>query len=118
MRYLRLIVLLASGVALATPAVAQTTGQSGTPAANSATAPGTGPDRTREQLCDNKPCEDPAQQRDLQKLHAQDMDWLENHGPAAGGTPGDAQKRGPHGPSSDNPKGGSSGTGRQGPGPH
>lgn len=84
-------VLFASALALSWPALAQTTG-------TQATTPGAGPQRDQQQLCDGKPCEDPAQQQDMQRLHSQDMDWLDNYGPAAGGGPGDAQKRGPHGP--------------------
>ena len=142
MRSISPIAVLVSALALSWPAMAQPAGtgtgtlagtgtpagtQSGTPPATTggpagAQATGTGPQRDQQQLCDGVPCEDPDQQRDMQKLHAQDMDWLDNYGPAAGGGPGNAQKRGPHG-SQGGPtgSGGPQGQGTsqgQGPGPH
>lgn len=116
MRSLYSAFMFASLVALAGPAAAQSSSQSSsTPAAQ-----GSGPQQDRQQLCDGKPCETPDQQRDMQKLHTQDMDWLDNYGPAAGGGPGNAQQRGPHGPNGDKAKGSGSGggAGQQGPGPH
>lgn len=120
MRYLRLTLLVASIWGLAMPAAAQTTEPSSTPTTSTTVAPGTGPDRTRQQLCDGQPCEDPDQARDMQRLHSQDMDWLDNYGPAAGGGPGNAQRRGPHSTSGAGPRGagGAGGAGHQGPGPH
>lgn len=106
-------VIFASVLAIAGPAAAQTTDQSSTPV-----APGSGPQRDRQQLCDGKPCETPDQQRDMQKLHTQDMDWLDNYGPAAGGGAGNSQQRGQRGPNGAKGSGSGGGTGHQGPGPH
>lgn len=127
MRRISAIAALVSGLALSWPAMAQSVG-SGTPPATTggpagAQATGTGPQRDQQKLCDGIPCENPDQQRDMQKLHAQDMDWLDNYGPAAGGGPGNAQKRGPHGTQGGQgpgigPQQGQGTPQGQGPGPH
>ena len=146
MRRISPIAALVSALALSWPAMAQSVG-TGTPPATAGTgtpsgtgtpvgtppattggpagaqATGTGPQRDQQQLCDGIPCENPDQQRDMQKLHAQDMDWLDNYGPAAGGGPGNAQKRGPHGTQGGQgpgigPQQGQGTPQGQGPGPH
>ena len=122
----RLHLLLVAFVPLiASSALAQSSG--GTPPSSAtpgSATPGAGPQQDRDRLCDGKPCEDADRERDMQKLHAQDMEWLDNYGPAAGGSPGTAQRHGPHGPDRDKggPPGGQQGPQQQGagagPGPH
>lgn len=116
MRHIHLTVLLASALVLSWPVAAQTTAPSGT----ATPAPGAVPQQDRQQLCDGVLCEDPDQQRDLQKLHAQDLEWMDSYGPATGGGSGNAQGGGQRGPGNGAGAGagrGTGGAGGQGQGP-